>query len=93
MAHELFILAFSLLSSCGAQAYLPLGMWDLSSPSGDGTHVPYTGRNILNHWATKEIPQMNVNCFCSSLLIQMEKKHVWEINGQIPSTYNDVNFL
>ena len=31
------------LSSCGAWALLPCGMWDLSSPTRDRTHVPCIG--------------------------------------------------
>ena len=36
------------LSGCSTQALLPRGMWDLSSPTRDWTHVPCTGRWILN---------------------------------------------
>ena len=32
---------------CGAQA--------VSSPTRDGTHIPCIGRQILNHWTTKEV--------------------------------------
>ena len=31
-------------------------MWDLSSPTRDRTHVPCIGRQILNHWTTREVP-------------------------------------
>ena len=30
-------------------------MWDLSSPTRDGTHIPCTGRWILYHWTTREV--------------------------------------
>ena len=30
-------------------------MWDLSSPTRDGTHVPCIGRRILSHWTTREV--------------------------------------
>ena len=30
-------------------------MWDLSSPSRDWTCFPCTGRQILNHWTTREV--------------------------------------
>ena len=33
-----------LLSSCGAWAQVPRGMWGLSSPARDGTHITLTGR-------------------------------------------------
>ena len=32
------------------------GVWDLSSLARDQTHVPCIGRQILNHWATREVP-------------------------------------
>ena len=41
-----------------SQAQLPCSMWDLSSASltRDQTHIPCTGRWILNHWTTREVP-------------------------------------
>ena len=44
------------LSSCGMRAYLPRGMWNLSSPTRDRTHVPCIGRRILYHWTTRQVP-------------------------------------
>ena len=35
----------------------PNGVWDLSSPTRDQTHVPCIGRQILNHWTTREVPR------------------------------------
>ena len=46
------------LSSCGAWAQLPHGMWDLSSLTRDQTHIPCIGRWILNHWTAREVPGM-----------------------------------
>ena len=43
------------LSSCPTQIYLPWGMWDLSSPPRDWTCAPCFGRQILNHWTTREV--------------------------------------
>ena len=31
-------------------------MWDLSFLTGDRTHVPCIGRQILYHWTTREVP-------------------------------------
>ena len=45
------------LSSCGAQAWLPCSMWGLSSLTRDPTHVLYVERQILNHWTTREVPK------------------------------------
>ena len=42
-------------SSCGTQAYLFRGMWDLSSPTSDQTNVPCIASWILNRWITWEI--------------------------------------
>ena len=36
---------------------MPHGMWDLSAPSRDWTHVPCIVRWILNHWTTREVPR------------------------------------
>ena len=38
------------------QAWLPCGTWDLSFPARDWTRVPHIGRQILNHWTTREVP-------------------------------------
>ena len=40
----------------GTWAYLLHGMWDVSSPTRDGTNVPCVGRWILNHWSTRRVP-------------------------------------
>ena len=37
---------------------VPLGMWDLNSPTRDLAHVPCIGRQILNHWTTREVPKL-----------------------------------
>ena len=44
------------LSSCGTRTYLLRGMWYLSYPTKDRTHVPCIVRGILNQWTTKEVP-------------------------------------
>jgi len=43
---------------CSAQAWLPHDMWDLNSLTRDRTCVPCAGRQILNHWSTKEVPRL-----------------------------------
>ena len=50
------------LSSFGAGAWLPCGMWDLSSQIRDGTCVPCIGRWILNHWITREVLYCIIIC-------------------------------
>ena len=37
---------------------VPRGSWDLSSRTRNLTRVPCIGRWILNHWPTKEAPQI-----------------------------------
>ena len=51
------------LSSCGAQAQLLRGMWDLSSLTRDRTRVPCIVRWILYHWITREVPERNFLIF------------------------------
>ena len=43
------------LSRCGPQAWLPLGVQDLSSLSRDRIHIPCIGRWILNQWTASEV--------------------------------------
>ena len=50
-------------------AQLPRSTWDCSSLTRDRTSVPCIGRQIPNHWTTREVPHMI--CF--------------EFNSQIPS--------
>ena len=38
---------------------LPCGRWDLSSWTEDGGCVPCVGRQILNHWTTREVPKLD----------------------------------
>ena len=54
-------LQFMGFSSCGAQGLiLPHGMCYLSFPVGDQTCTPCTGRQILNHWTTREVPTQRI---------------------------------
>ena len=41
-------------------------MWDLRSPTGSPTHVPSIGRQILNHWTTREVPIFLFICLTAS---------------------------
>ena len=42
--------------SCHVQVQFPHGMWNLSSLTRDRTCVLCIGRQILNHWTTREVP-------------------------------------
>ena len=35
-------------------------MWDLSSPTKDQTHIPCIGRQSLNHWTSREVPEVKI---------------------------------
>ena len=71
-AHWLFTAARRLLQLCCGTlecadsvvvahwAYLPPGMWALSSPTRDRTRVPCMGRQILNHRTTQGRPRMGL---------------------------------
>ena len=44
-------------------------MWDLSSPTRDRTRIPCIGRQILNHWTTREVPITMFSNMCFHLII------------------------
>ena len=54
--------------SCHAQSIVvahslvtvPRGMWDLSSPTRNQTYILGTGRQILNHWTSREVLKYEV---------------------------------
>ena len=46
---------------CGLCAQLPQGMWDLSSPTRDQTHISCIGRRIPNHWTTRKFSEFLCN--------------------------------
>jgi len=51
----LIIFILVALGLCGAWAYLPQSVWDLSSPARDRTCILCIGRQIFNHWTTEEV--------------------------------------
>ena len=51
-------------SSCGARAWLPSSMCDLSAPVRDQTHVPCIGRQILRHWTIRKVCMCVCVCVC-----------------------------
>ena len=46
----------------------PQGMWDLSPPTRDRTHTPYTERWNFNHWTTREVPTCPIFLITLSVL-------------------------
>ena len=60
VAHEGFSLV-ALLTSCGYGEWaglVPCAVWGLSPPSRDQTHVSCVAKRVLNHWTTREVPQV-----------------------------------
>ena len=58
MAHGLFTVVHGLLFSCGVQAqFFPqhVGFQFPHQGTKDGGRVPFIGRQILNHWTTREV--------------------------------------
>ena len=35
-------------------------MWDSSSLTRNQTHISYIGRQILNHWTTRDVPRLGI---------------------------------
>lgn len=52
---------------CSMWAQLPCSTWDLNSPPGNRTLVPYIGREILNHWTTTTRDVPGVTSLCKSV--------------------------
>ena len=59
VGHELWARG---LSSCGPRAYSSASSW-----TNNWTHVPCTGRGILNHWTTREVHPYNFILSSTSL--------------------------
>ena len=58
-------------SSCGTQAQLPQGMWDLTSLTRDRTRIPCIARQILYHWTTREVPRERIYLSTHSDMLQV----------------------
>ena len=52
-------------------------MWALISPTRDRTHIPCIGRQILNHWATRKVPDiLIVHLMSLSFLVSFLGHHI-----------------
>ena len=65
--HSLFSLSFSIREGDEKADFFlnfwlhpPLGMWDLGSPTRDGTCAPCIGRQSLNHCTAREVPRRQI---------------------------------
>ena len=59
------------LSSCGT--------WDLSSLIRDQTHIPSIGRQVLNHWTTREIPGLLSLSLCLEVVARDPGVAGWRV--------------
>ena len=50
---------------------MPCSLWDLSSPTMDQSLVPYIGRQILNLWVTRDVPQVFIKMYISVLHLRL----------------------
>ena len=57
-SHAVASVADLSLNTCGAQAWLPCVMWDLPRLGIEPVSIQYIGRCILNHWTTREVPEV-----------------------------------
>ena len=74
--------------SCGAgpvvaTCELPQGMWDPSSPSRDQTCIPCIGRQILNPWATRDIPAFSKGGRASGGRVHRLITSLWLLPAQL----------
>ena len=53
-------------------------MWDLSSLTRDQTHVPCIGRQILNHWTTREVPVKVIFDSRPEADAQVSREDIWQ---------------
>ena len=62
MAHGIFVVVhgFQIVWACSVAAH---GMWGLSSPTRDPTGIHCVGRQLVNHWATKEALLLQVDSY------------------------------
>ena len=67
----------------------PQGMWDLISLTGDGNHIPSSGRWSLNHWTTRKVPGRS---FLRIRMFTYVKPPEW-INGKCSTTVNSILIL
>ena len=65
------------LSRCGCRVYLLCSICNLSSLTRDQTRIStFVARQILNHWATREVPKRQY-CFQNSNGPSQQKEEKW----------------
>ena len=64
-------------------------IWDLSSPIGDQTGVPCIGRQILSHWASREVPGSTILRAQPELLNSISNADLGSASAKMPAySYN-----
>ena len=63
--------------------FCPWGMWNLNSPTRDFTHTSCIGRQSLNPWTTREVPDLEI--IIPSEVSQKEKVkyHISHVESKI----------
>ena len=44
-------------------------MWGLSALTRDQIHIPCIGRQIINHWTTREVPSFSLQLWSKTLFL------------------------
>ena len=70
-----FIEFFAILLLFYVLVFWPQDMWDLSSLTRDWTCTPCIGRWRLNHWVTREVPLLYLDCKDFTQLYTSVKTH------------------
>ena len=58
---KVFLELVNNIASALCFGFLATVMWDLNSPTRDGTHTPCIARQNLNQWTTWEVPYIKVH--------------------------------
>ena len=58
----------------------PWGMWALSAPIRDQTHIPYMGRRVLNYRTTKEAPRYSSS---DEHFKKTQQVHMWILSSNL----------
>ena len=57
---KVFIEFVTILPLFYVLAFCSRGMWDLGPLTRDQTHTPYIESRSLNHWTTREVPDVKI---------------------------------
>ena len=80
---SLYWICYTIASVVYVLVFWPQDVWDLSSPTRDGTQHPCIGRWSPNHWTAREVPRP-VFITKNLCFIQSEHKYLHFIIRQVP---------